>query len=89
MKSLLSDLWRDGFHLNGEVQRESAEKKELTALLERHRELLMAALPQSEAETLEKYEDCFWDMMALANKENFILGFRFGVRLLLEALSDE
>ena len=89
MKTLLLDMWYNNVHLNENTMRESAKEKELTAQLEQYCEYIEKLLPGDKAEIVEKCKDCFWELLEQTDQENFIHGFRFGVRLLLEALSEE
>ena len=89
MKKLLSDLWNDNFQLSGEGTRRSARERELTDWLGKYFEHLKSVLPESDREAIEKHEDCFWDLLDFTNEKNFIMGFRLGVRLMIEALSEE
>ena len=89
MSKILSDLWDNDFPLDERRERRNLAESELTDRLEKYYEHLKKVLPENEIESVEKYDDCIWDLLAVTNRENFILGFRLGVRLIFEAFSKD
>ncbi len=66
-----------------------SEYSHLLELVVKNEEKLAALLSTQQKEVYEKVKDCMTDMNNLLEKENFIDGFRLGVKLIAEAVYDK
>lgn len=88
MNKTLEALWYGNIYPFEQVGRGNAAIKELMQLILRHREELSPTLTDNQNEILEKYYDCNSEMTSLYNRDCFVEGFRLGMRLAVEVLSD-
>ena len=88
MNNTLEALWYGNICPYEEIGRDNTEVKELMGLIVRNREVLSATLSEKQKEMLEKYDDCNNEMIALCNRDIFIEGFRLGMRMTVEGLTD-
>ena len=86
MKKTLTELWY-GNVIPHEHKRDYSPH--LTELAKRNRTALVATLNDEQKELLEKYEGSADEISGFCERDSFIYGFRLGMRLAIEALSDE
>lgn len=65
-----------------------SEQKQLCGYICRHEDAFKAGLSDAQKETLEKLQDSTAELHRLEELEMFIVGFRLGARLMLEALEE-
>ena len=88
MKKTLVDLWYGNIDPQEQAQA-NPQVPDLLKLLERNRDTLSKTLNAEQIEILEKYESCADEISGFCERDSFIYGFRLGMRLAIEALSDE
>lgn len=88
MKRTLTELWY-GNVLPYEHKRDYSQIPELTELTKRNRAALVATLNNDQKTFLEKYEGSADEISGFCERDSFIYGFRLGMRLAIEALTDE
>lgn len=86
MKNTLIDLWNGNLSLS-EYVIHSEEAKQLCDYIGRHYSELSAKLNSSEKESLQKYQDCYDDLLALECENAFIQGFSLAAKLFAESLT--
>lgn len=88
MKRTLIDFWYGNINPQDHKQ-DDPRIADLLKLMERNRSDLNQTLNDSQREILEKYEDNANEMTGYCERDIFIYAFRLGMRLAIEALSDE
>lgn len=88
MKRTLIDFWYGNINPQDHKQ-DDPRIADLLKLMQRNRSELNQNLNDSQREILEKYEDCANEMTSYCERDIFIYAFRLGMRLAIEALSDE
>lgn len=88
MKRTLIDFWYGNINPQDHKQ-DDPRIADLLKLMGRNRSELNQTLNDSHREILEKYEDCANEMTSYCERDIFIYAFRLGMRLAIEALSDE
>ena len=88
MKRTLIDFWYGNINPQDHKQ-DDPRIADLLKLMGRNRSELNQTLNDSQREILETYEDCANEMTSYCERDIFIYAFRLGMRLAIEALSDE
>lgn len=89
MRSILEELWYGNICPNGEYYGKSKEVKELTGYIANHHDDLLTTLTDRQKEILEKFDDCYAELMDLNEREIFTYAFRLGARIAIEVMSFE
>ena len=63
------------------------QTKELLSLQNRNEEKLMLTLTDEQKETFEKFKDCNREFSEISERQSFILGFKLGVRIIIESIT--
>ena len=88
MKRTLIDLWYGNIDPQEQAQA-NPQVPDLLKLLERNHDALSKTLNDDQKELLEKYQSCADEISGFCERDSFIYGFRLGMRLAIEALTDE
>ena len=88
MKRMLIDLWYGNIDPQEQAQA-NPQVPDLLKLLERNHDALSKTLNDDQKEILEKYQSCADEISGFCERDSFIYGFRLGMRLAIEALTDE
>ena len=88
MKRTLIDLWYGNIDPQEQAQA-NPQVPDLLKLLERNHDALSKTLNDDQKEILEKYQCCADEISGFCERDSFIYGFRLGMRLAIEALTDE
>ena len=88
MKRTLIDFWYGNINPQDHKQ-DDPRIADLLKLMGRNRSELNQTLNDRQREILEKYEDCANEMTSYCERDIFVYAFRLGMRLAIEALSDE
>ena len=88
MKRTLVDLWYGNIDPQEQAQA-NPQVPDLLKLLERNHDALSKTLNDDQKELLEKYQSCADEISGFCERDSFIYGFRLGMRLAIEALTDE
>ena len=86
MKKTLTEFWYGNVR---PFEHKRDYSPHLTELTKRNRAALVATLTDEQKELLEKYEGSADEMSGFCERDSFIYGFRLGMCLAIEALSDE
>ena len=65
------------------------EYQKLKALATQNEELLRETLSDEQKELLEKLTENITDISSISERDMFITGFRLGVKLMIDVMSDE
>lgn len=88
MKRTLIDLWYGNIDPKEQAQ-VNPQVPDLLKLLERNHDALSKTLNDDQKELLEKYQSCADEISGFCERDSFIYGFCLGMRLAIEALTDE
>ncbi|MBQ7760524.1 MAG: hypothetical protein IJ400_00570 [Clostridia bacterium] len=88
MKKMIDELWYGNVSPQDDARNNTEEMKELMGYIARHQEELMATLTDEQKAIFEKFDDCWSEYSSKAEKAIFSYAFKFGARLMLEALRD-
>ena len=65
------------------------EYLKLKALADRNENLLRETLSDEQKELLEKLTECITDISSISERDMFIVGFRLGMKLMIDVMKDE
>ena len=65
------------------------EYQKLKALADKNEDLLRETLSDEQKERLDKLTECITDISSISERDMFIAGFRFGVKLMIDVIKDE
>ena len=65
------------------------EYQKLKALATQNEDLLRESLSDEQKELLDKLTECITDISSISERDMFITGFRLGVKLMINVMSDE
>ena len=65
------------------------EYQKLKALAEKNENLLRETLSDEQKELLDKLTECITDISSISERDMFIVGFRLGVKLMIDVMKDE
>ena len=67
----------------------TAEAKQLMGYIADHHDNLLATLTDKQKEILEKFDDCYAELMDINERKIFVYAFRLGARIAIEVLSPD
>ena len=85
MKNTISDLWYGNINPN-DVKADEKEK-EIIGYIERYYTDLNSLLNESGKDVLERFTDCYDELISDDCEKAFIRGFTLAVRLMVESLT--
>ena len=65
------------------------EYQKLKALANRNEDLLRESLSDEQKELLDKLTECITDISSISERDMFIVGFRLGMKLMIDVMKDE
>ena len=86
MRSILEELWYGNIGPNTGCRDATAEEKQLMGYITKHHEDLEATLTDKQKESLEKFDDCYAELMEMSEREIFVYAFKLGARIAIEVL---
>ncbi len=86
--SILEELWYGNIDPMEAIGSGGSYYKELMGLMAKNREKIAETLSEEMQEVLETYDDNIREMDSIAEKEAFVYGFRLGMQLAAESLTD-
>ena len=88
MKRTLIDLW-DGNIDPQEQAQANPQVPHLLKLLERNHDALCKTMNEEQKDLFERYTSCADEISGFCERDSFICGFRLGMRLAIEALTED
>ena len=88
MKSIIRELWRDKINPSVEVNTITPEIKELYAKIEIVEEILTANYTKEQKRQFEEYTDLYCECSSILQETAFTYGMRLGIKILLDALTN-
>ena len=65
------------------------EYQKLKALADKNEDLLKESLSDEQKELLGKLTECITDISSISERDMFIVGFRLGMKLMIDVMKDE
>jgi len=87
MNNTIARLWYGDGNPARRAGQNSAEIKELEALIQRNHEKLHGSLHEQQRAILEAYHDCMDEYVCITTEQAFCDGFCLGAKLTAEALT--
>lgn len=84
--NILEELYYGNVFPNEKCAKLDEQTKELLSLLNRNEEKLMLILTNEQKETFEKFKDCNREFHEISERQLFILGFKLGAKIIIEAI---
>ena len=84
--SIIEELWHGNINPQEDGIENTAEMKQLTEYISRHRKTLEEMMSDEQKKTFEKYIDCRNEYESLYQAAVFAYAFKLGAKLTVEAL---
>ncbi len=88
MKSIIRELWQDKINPSVDVNTITPEIKELYAKIEIVEEKITANFTKEQKRQFEEYTDLYCECSSILQETAFIYGMRLGIKILLDALTN-
>jgi len=88
MKSIIREIWQDKINPSVDVNAITPEIKELYAKIEIVEELLTANYTKEQKRQFEEYTDLYCECSSILQETAFTYGMRLGIKILLDALTN-
>ena len=88
MKSIIRELWEDKINSSVEVNTITPEIKELYAKIDIAEEKITANFTKEQKQALEDYTDLYCECSSMLQETAFTYGMKLGIKILLDALTD-
>ena len=89
MKSILEELFYGNVCPHIDCRSSDKETRELMGYVADHHETLLEELTDKQRETLEKFDDCYSELVGINERDIFIYAFKLGMRITIEVLSTD
>jgi hypothetical protein len=86
MRSILEELFYGNVCPNTDCRSTDKETKELMGYIADHHDSLQATLTDKQKEQLEKFVDCYSELIDINERGIFVYAFRLGARIAIEVL---
>ena len=88
MKSMIKELWYGNIVPQEDSRQNTPEMKQLLEYISRHNTDLLKTMTDEQKEIFQKFHDCWSEYASLGECAIFCYAFKFGARLMLEALTN-
>ncbi len=88
MKSILEELFYGNVCPHIDCRNSDKETRELMGYVANHHDALLEGLTDKQKETLEKFDDCYSELVGINERDIFIYAFKLGMKVAIEVLSD-
>ena len=89
MRSILEELFYGNICPNTDCRSQDKETKQLMGYIADHHDNLLSTLNEQQKEILEKFDDCYNELIDINEREIFSYAFRLGARLMLSVIGEE
>ena len=86
MRSILEELFYGNICPNTDCRSRDKETKQLMGYIADHHDNLLSTLNEQQKEILEKFDDCYNELIDINEREIFAYAFKLGANLMLETL---
>ena len=88
MRSILEELFYGNICPNTDCRSRDKETKQLMGYIANHHDNLLSTLNEQQKEILEKFDDCYNELIDINEREIFTYAFKLGAKLILAVMSD-
>ena len=88
MKSIIREIWQDKINPSVDVNTITPEIKELYAKIDIAEEKITANFTKEQKQELEEYTDLYCECSSILQETAFTYGMRLGIKILLDALTN-
>jgi hypothetical protein len=88
MKSIIGELWYGNIVPQEDVRTNTKEMKEILSYIIRHSADLDKTFTDDQKEVFQKLHDCWNEYMSLAEAAVFECGFKLGMQIAIETLTE-
>ena len=88
MRSILEELFYGNICPNTDCRSRDKETKRLIGYIADHHDNLLSTLNEQQKEILEKFDDCYNELIDINEREIFAYAFRLGARFMLTVMDD-
>ena len=86
MRTTLEELWYGNISPNTFCHKQTKETKELMEYIATHYENLQSSLNEKQKEIFEKFNDCFYELADINEREIFVYAFKLGAKIAIESM---
>ena len=86
MRSILEELFYGNLCPNTDCRSQDKETKQLMGYIADHHNNLRSTLNEQQKELLEKFDDCYNELVDINEREIFAYAFRLGMRITIEVM---
>ena len=86
MRSILEELFYGNICPNTDCRSRDKETKQLMGYIADHHDNLLSTLNEQQKELLEKFDDCYNELIDMNERGIFIYAFKLGMRIAIETL---
>ena len=86
MRSILEELFYGNICPNTDCRSQDKETKQLMGYIADHHDNLLSTLNKQQKEILEKFDDCYNELIDINEREIFAYAFKLGARLMLAVI---
>ena len=88
MRSILEELFYGNICPNTDCRSRDKETKQLMGYIADHHDILLSTLNEQQKEILEKFDDCYNELIDINEREIFAYAFKLGAKLMLTVMED-
>ena len=88
MRSILEELFYGNISPNTDCRSRDKETKQLMGYIADHHDNLLSTLNEQQKEILEKFDDCYKELIDINEREIFAYAFKLGAKLMLTVMED-
>ena len=89
MSSILEELFYGNICPNTDCRSQDKETKQLMGYIADHHDNLLSTLNEQQKEILEKFNDCYNELIDINEREIFSYAFKLGARLMLAVIGEK
>ena len=89
MKSILEELFYGNVCPHIDCRNSDKETRELMEYVANHHDALSEGLTDKQKEILEKFDDCYSELVGINERDIFIYAFKLGMKVAIEVLSED
>ena len=88
MRSILEELFYGNICPNTDCRSRDKETKQLMGYIADHHDNLLSTLNEQQKAILEKFDDCYNELIDINEREIFAYAFKLGAKLMLTVMED-
>ena len=89
MRSILEEFFYGNICPNTDCRSTDKETKQLMGYIADHHDNLLSTLNEQQKEILEKFDDCYNELIDINEREIFLYAFKLGAKLMLAVIGEK